>query len=86
MSDHPTQAATSSTDYFIEGWTETYGPESQTITWNVSPTHPHDQVLIIDDPVRGRLARSRSASRSPALREDRTTTRFASVVRVKSSS
>lgn len=33
----PTQAAASSYDFFIEGWTEEFGPESHRIEWNVSP-------------------------------------------------
>lgn len=53
VANHPQQAATSITDYYIEGWTETYGPESLTITWNVSPSTPDDMALIVGDPLRG---------------------------------
>lgn len=53
VKNHPRQAALSSTDYFVEGYAETYGPERLTITWNLSPTLAEDQTFILDDPVRG---------------------------------
>ena len=42
-------------DYFIEGYTETIGPESYSITFNLSPAHPHLSVFVLDDPERGEL-------------------------------
>jgi hypothetical protein len=53
VSNRPTQAAASSVDYFIEGWTYVIGPESFTVTWNLSPSSPEDQVLVIGDATRG---------------------------------
>lgn len=49
----PSQAATDSVDYFVEGWTEEYGHESLLLTFNVSPSAPYDEVLIIGDADRG---------------------------------
>lgn len=53
VANHPQQAAVSISDYFVEGGSFTIGPESFDLTWNLSPSSPEDQVLIIDDPVRG---------------------------------
>jgi hypothetical protein len=53
VANQPTQAATSTVDYFIEGWTETYGPESLQMTFNVSAAEPYTGVFIVGDPVRG---------------------------------
>lgn len=53
VSNHPSQAQASSADYFIEGWTEVYAHESLRITWNLSPSAPWDQVLVIGDATRG---------------------------------
>ena len=55
VSNRPSQASSSTIDYFVEGGTETYGPESLRLTFNLSPSAPYDQVLIIDDPVRGAI-------------------------------
>lgn len=52
---HPQQMSYSSVDYFVEGGTETYGPESLRLTWNLSPTSPWDQTLILGDANRGFL-------------------------------
>lgn len=61
VSNHPTQMAATSSDYFVEGWIETYGPESLVMTFNVSPTSPWDEVWILGDPVRGELGTARLA-------------------------
>jgi hypothetical protein len=53
VSNRPSQAATSSVDYFIEGGTIQIGPESLRVTWNLSPSSPEDQVLVIGDATRG---------------------------------
>jgi hypothetical protein len=53
VTNHPAQAGATTTSYFVEGWTETYGPESLTITWNVSPTYAEDNMLILDDATYG---------------------------------
>lgn len=53
VSNHPAQAAATSSDYFIEGGTLTFAPESVGVTWNVSASAPYDQVLIVGDAARG---------------------------------
>lgn len=50
---HPQQMSYSSVDYFVEGGTRVYGPESLMLTWNLSPASPYADVLIVADPVRG---------------------------------
>lgn len=55
VTNHPTQAAATTTSYFVEGWTEVYGPESLTITWNVSPASPDADVWILGDATYGVL-------------------------------
>jgi hypothetical protein len=55
VSNHPAQMATTSSDYFIEGYTESYGPESLKVTFNVSPSSPYDLTLILSDATRGVL-------------------------------
>jgi hypothetical protein len=55
VANHPQQAAHALVDYFVEGWTETYGPESLQMTFNVSASEPYTDTLILDDPVRGVL-------------------------------
>lgn len=51
----PTQAGVSSRSYFVEGYTETIGLESYVLSYNVSPTHPDQSVMVLDDPDRGLL-------------------------------
>lgn len=51
----PTQADSTDTSYFVEGYTETIGPESYEITFNLSPTYPTSNVLILDSATRGLL-------------------------------
>lgn len=41
--------------YFVEGYTETIGPESYEISFNLSPTSPTLDTLILDDADRGTL-------------------------------
>jgi hypothetical protein len=53
VSNQPSQAVASTSTYFVEGWTEVHGPESLRITFNVSPTSPDDQTLVIGDATRG---------------------------------
>lgn len=53
VSNRPNQAATSSVDYFVEGGTTVIGHESLRVTFNLSPSSPEDQVLIIGDATRG---------------------------------
>jgi hypothetical protein len=53
--NRPVQAASSSIDYFIEGWTLTAGHEYLHMSFNLSPSAPYDQVLVVDDPVRGKV-------------------------------
>lgn len=53
VAGRPSQAATEDVDYFVEGYTETYGPESLTFVFNVSPAAPYDEVLVIGDATRG---------------------------------
>lgn len=40
---------------FVEGYTERIGPESYSITFNLSPTYPTLNTLVLDDAVRGVL-------------------------------
>jgi len=54
LADMPTQNAETSTDYFIEGYTETIGVGTWTMTLNVSPARVYD-VFTIDDPVLGQI-------------------------------
>ncbi len=55
VSNHPSQAANSSTSYFVEGYTKVYGPESLLITFNLSPTSPEDTTFVLGDSTRGVL-------------------------------
>lgn len=52
----PTQApGATSSDYFVEGYTEEIGVGSWSIAPNLSPSRPHDSVLILDSATRGLL-------------------------------
>jgi hypothetical protein len=53
--NQPAQADATTADYFVEGYTETIGPETYRITFNLSPAHPSLSVFVLDDPVRGKL-------------------------------
>lgn len=55
VSGQPVQMASSTGDYFIEGWTETIGPESYSFTLNVSDATPLVSTFILDDATRGVL-------------------------------
>ncbi|WP_418059938.1 hypothetical protein [Pimelobacter simplex] len=55
LTNAPAQAASSSVDYYVEGYTETLDPFRWTITLNLSPSWPADSVLILDDPAMGVL-------------------------------
>lgn len=55
VTNAPTQADTTDQSYFVEGYTETIGPESYEITFNLSPTYPTLNTVVLDDPVRGVL-------------------------------
>ena len=44
VSNRPSQAATSSVDYFVEGGTLSIGPESMRATFNLSPTSPEEMI------------------------------------------
>lgn len=51
--NHPPQWGNLDERFFIEGGTETYGPESLRVTFNLSPASPSIDVLIVGDPLRG---------------------------------
>lgn len=53
VTNQPGQAATATGAYFVEGCTEAIGPEAYTMTFNVSPAEPYNQVVIFDAPGRG---------------------------------
>lgn len=53
VTNHPAQAQATTSSYFVEGGSEVYGPESLTLTWNVSPTYAEDQILLLDDATYG---------------------------------
>ena len=53
VTNHPSQASASTSDYFVEGGTETYGPERLTLTWNLSPSSPDDTALVWGDTTQG---------------------------------
>jgi hypothetical protein len=55
ITNAPGQAATSTVDYFVEGYTETLDPFRWLITLNLSPSWPVDSVLILDDATNGAL-------------------------------
>lgn len=55
VTSQPGQAAATTADYFVEGYTETIGVESYVISFNVSPGEPFTKVFILDDAVRGVL-------------------------------
>lgn len=53
VTNQPDQAATTTGLYFIEGCTETIGPESYSLTFNVSPGEPYTNLVIFDDADQG---------------------------------
>lgn len=55
VTNAPTQADTTSQTYFVEGTEEEIGPESYEISYNLSPTYPTLNTLVLDSPTRGQL-------------------------------
>lgn len=55
VSNAPTQADAASQSYFVEGCTETIGPESYEISYNLSPTYPTLNTFVLGDATRGQL-------------------------------
>jgi len=55
LTNAPSQSDTTSPTYFVEGLTETIGPESWFITFNLSPTYPTLNTFILDSATRGLL-------------------------------
>lgn len=55
MSNAPAQNDTTSPSYFVEGYTETIGPESYEISFNLSPTYPTLNTFVLNDATRGQL-------------------------------
>lgn len=51
----PAQAESSTPSYFAEGYTETIGPESYLITFNLSPSYPTLSTFVLGDATRGKL-------------------------------
>jgi hypothetical protein len=55
VTNQPAQADATTADYFVEGYSETIGPESYRITFNLSPAHPSLSTFVLDDATRGVL-------------------------------
>lgn len=55
VTNAPAQADTTSPSYFVEGYTESIGPESYEITFNLSPTYPTLSTFVIGDATRGQI-------------------------------
>jgi hypothetical protein len=55
VTNAPAQSDTTSPSYFIEGYTEDIGPESYSISYNLSPTYPTLNTFILDSATRGLL-------------------------------
>lgn len=55
VTNAPPQNDTTSPTYFVEGYSEAIGPESYEISFNVSPTYPMLDTLVLDDATRGVL-------------------------------
>lgn len=53
VTGQPSQAPTATGSYFIEGCTETIGPASYTLAFNVSPGEPYTNLVTFDDADRG---------------------------------
>lgn len=54
----PTQAAATTSQYFVEGYTEHFSPESWEITFNVSPAAPYTNTWVLDSLTRSQLGTS----------------------------
>jgi len=57
----PSQAASSTGDYFVEGASESVSPESYVVTFNVSDATPYVNTLVLDSATRGLLDTNRLA-------------------------
>jgi hypothetical protein len=57
----PSQAASSTGDYFVEGASESVSPESYVVTFNVSDATPYVSTLVLDSATRGLLDTNRLA-------------------------
>lgn len=55
VTNAPTQSDTTDPEYFVEGYTESIGPESYEITFNLSPAYPTTSTFILDSATRGLL-------------------------------
>ena len=55
VTNAPTQADTTDQSYFVEGYTESIGPESYEISFNLSPTYPTLNTFVLDSATRGLL-------------------------------
>lgn len=53
VANQPAQAEASTGTYFVEGYTETFGPESHVISFNVSPAALWTSTLAFNDAARG---------------------------------
>jgi hypothetical protein len=53
VTNQPAQADATDADYFVEGYTESIGPESYRITFNLSPAHPSLSAFVLEDATRG---------------------------------
>lgn len=55
VANAPDQAPDATADYFVEGYTETFGEASWEIALNLSPVAPYNAIFRLDDPVLGVL-------------------------------
>lgn len=55
VANAPEQAPETTADYFVEGYTETFGEASWEIALNLSPSWPYTSIFRLDDPVKGVL-------------------------------
>lgn len=55
VTNAPVQADSSSASYFVEGYVEVIGPESYSITYNLSPSYPTLNTFVLGDATRGKL-------------------------------
>lgn len=55
LSNLPSQAPATTADYFVEGYAENIGDFSWSMTLNLSPVYPYDDVLILDSATEGLL-------------------------------
>lgn len=55
VANAPSQAPEVTADYFAEGYTETFGEANWSISLNLSPVAPYDDVLVLDSATDGLL-------------------------------